>query len=124
MGVAAIFPAAKAGRGKKRDLRVRGGIHWCSARSVPVTVLSLRHHLFDIRRRGGISRAVCRRVYRIARGRVHRHSDFLVPVDRGSCLGVGQGLFAMGAVAAAVVKRVKRVTLLQKGVRGGTVVTM
>ena len=111
VGVATIFPAAKTGRGKKCDLRVRGPIDWRSARSVPVTVLCLRHHFFDFRRRGGVSRALCRRVYRIARGRVRRHSDFLVPADRGSCLGVGQGLFAMGAVAAAVVKRVKRVTL-------------
>jgi hypothetical protein len=51
---------------------------WRSAHTVPVTVLSLRHHLFDFRRRGGFSRAICRRIYRAAGRRIYCDSDFSI----------------------------------------------
>src|SRR5439155_1128301 len=43
-----------------------------------IAKFSYRRHFFDLRRGGGSSRAVRRRIYRVAGGRIYCHSDFSI----------------------------------------------
>ena len=69
------------------------------ANSVPRTILSVRDHLFDLRRLGRVSCAVCGRIHRFTGRSVYRDPYFSYAPHRRACLGVGQGMFAMAALA-------------------------
>jgi len=99
MDVAAIFPTAKAWPGQDFHLRMRRRIDRRRANSVPRAVLSLRDNLFDLRRRGRVSRAIRGRIYWFAVRSVYRGLNFSSAPHRRTCLGVGQGMFAMAALA-------------------------
>ncbi len=81
VAVAKIFSAAQAGRAEKCDLRMWRRIRRRSPNSVPVAVLSLRDHLFDLRRGSDFSGSVCGRVHWVAGRRVHRDSGVSAFVD-------------------------------------------
>ena len=63
---------------------------------VPIAILSLCNHLFDLRRRSDFPGAVCGGVYRLAGRRLHRDPDFSVTASGRPGLGLGQGLLKLG----------------------------
>src|SRR6266545_4770050 len=81
LAVATIFPAAKAGRRKKCDLRMRRRVNWRRTDPVSVAVLSLRHHFPDLRRGSDFSGAIRGGLHGIAGRRVHYDIGFPVAPD-------------------------------------------
>src|SRR3954467_14930393 len=76
---------------------MRCGIPRSGAGPVSIAVLSLLHHLPDLRRRSDFPCPVCGRVYRPAVWRVHRDPYFPAPPARRPRLGLEQRLFRLGA---------------------------
>ena len=82
---------------------MRRGIAGRRADSVPIAILFICDHLFDLRCGSDFPGAVCRGIHRPAGGRVHRDSDFSVIASGGTRLGMGQGLLKLGEVTPQTV---------------------
>src|SRR5689334_6947607 len=95
---------------------MRRGVIRRSADSVPLAVLSLRDHLFDLRRGGDLSRAVRGRIHRAASRRVHRDPRLPPPAHRRTRLGLGQRLFKLGAMSEVAVDEGLRSELQKQGI--------
>src|SRR5437764_492747 len=87
-----------------------------SADSISFSILSLRDHFFNLRRGGGVSRAVCRSVQRFTTRRVHRHPRFFAAVDRRTDLGVGQRLSKLGTMNERQIDEGLRAELQRQGI--------
>ena len=92
-----IFPTTEARCGQECDLRVRRRIGGRRAGAVSIAVLSLLHYFFDLRRRGGFSGAIRRRLHRFADRRLYRDPGFSAFADRRTGLGMEQRLFKLDA---------------------------
>jgi len=80
LAVATGFPAAKAGRRKKCDLRVWRRINRRSANPVSVAILFVRHHLPNLRCRSDLSGSIRGGIHRFAGWSVHCEQYYLYAI--------------------------------------------
>ena len=90
--------AGQAKSHKERNLRVRTGVEGRRVGAVSLGLLSLRHHLFDLRCGSGFSVALCGGIHGIERGSLRSHAGFCAFAGRRLGLGMGKGNFDVGVI--------------------------